>query len=84
MGDEENSDIKTKQNKTNQKNQNTVARIQKETETKFSQQIGSIKKKKCYKAHKDGKRQKVKSRTEVNTHGNYFQNPKARKDPQIL
>lgn len=46
MGDEENSDIKTKQNKTNQKNQNTVARIQKETETKFSQQIGSIKKKK--------------------------------------
>lgn len=41
-------------------------------------------KKKCYKAHKDGKRQKVKSRTEVNTHGNYFQNPKARKDPQIL
>ena len=55
MGDEENSDIKTKQNKTNQKNQNTVARIQKETETKFSQQIGSIKKKSVIRLIRMGK-----------------------------
>lgn len=33
-----------KQNDTNQKNQDTVARIQEGTEVKFSQQTGSIKK----------------------------------------
>ena len=53
MGDEENSDIKT-----NQKNQNTVARIQKETETKFSQQIGSIKKKSVIRLIRMGKGRK--------------------------
>lgn len=33
-----------KQNDTNQKNQDTVARIQEETEVKFSQQTGCMKK----------------------------------------